>query len=114
VLAARTLHGESLPPVRPITKGPKYHWFGYYDKLQFDPSSPYALGMEGAIEHRLPTANDFVRLGMVDTEDGDKWIEFAEGRAWSWHQGCMLQWLPGSSTDVIFTIAWKTASSPTF
>ena len=71
VLATRTLRGESLPPVRPITKGPKFHWFGYYDKLQFDPSSRYALGMEGAIEHRLPTANDFVRLGMVDTQDGD-------------------------------------------
>ena len=23
-------------PVRAITLGPKYRWFGYYDKLQFD------------------------------------------------------------------------------
>lgn len=102
ILTAPALRGEKLPPVRAITKGPKFHWFGYYDKLQFDSSSRYALGMEGSIEHRLPTANDFVRLGMVDTQDGDKWIEFAEGHAWSWHQGCMLQWLPGSNTEVIF------------
>lgn len=29
---------ENLPPVLAITRGPKFHWFGYYDKLQFDPS----------------------------------------------------------------------------
>jgi hypothetical protein len=29
---------EKLPPIRTITRGPKFHWFGYYDKLQFDPS----------------------------------------------------------------------------
>jgi hypothetical protein len=33
----------SLPPVRVITQGPKHHWFGYYDKLQFDPSNRYVL-----------------------------------------------------------------------
>lgn len=102
ILAAPALRSDQLPPVRAITKGPKFHWFGYYDKLQFDPSSRYALGMQGSIEHRLPTAKDFVRLGMVDTQDGDKWIDLAEGHVWSWHQGCMLQWLPGSKTDVIF------------
>ena len=30
---------ESEVPVRPITRGPAYRWFGYYDKLQFDPSA---------------------------------------------------------------------------
>ena len=26
-------------PTRFITKGTKHHWFGYYDKLEFDPSA---------------------------------------------------------------------------
>ena len=26
---------ESWVPVRTITRGPAYHWFGYYDKLEF-------------------------------------------------------------------------------
>ena len=34
-----------FPPTRVITRGPDHHWFGYYDKLQFDPSSRYVLGM---------------------------------------------------------------------
>jgi len=29
-------------PVRAITRGPKFHWFGYYDKLQIDPTGRYA------------------------------------------------------------------------
>ena len=48
VLARARCAVRAFPPVRPITKGPKFHWFGYYDKLQFDPSSRYALGMEGS------------------------------------------------------------------
>ncbi len=45
VFGANSNHGASLQsmlaPVRKITKGSKFHWFGYYDKLQFDPTSRY-------------------------------------------------------------------------
>lgn len=89
-------------PPRPITRGPKFHWFGYYDKLQFDPTSRYALGVEGSFEHRLPTRDDKLRIGMVDLGDRDRWIDLGETSAWSWHQTCMLQWLPGSKTEIIY------------
>jgi len=45
---------QKLPPCRAITKGPKFHWFGYYDKWQFDPTDRYVLGMEVDFEHRSP------------------------------------------------------------
>jgi hypothetical protein len=93
---------EPLPPVRAITRSPGFHWFGYYDKLQLDPSSRFALGCRGRFEHRLPKADDVLELGMVDTEDDDRWIELADTRAWSWHQTCMIQWLPGSNREIIF------------
>jgi hypothetical protein len=93
---------EDLPPVRAITKGPKFHWFGYYDKLEIDPSNRFVLGMEVGFEHRSPTADDVLKVGMVDLQDGDRWIELGESRAWCWQQGCMLQWLPGSKTEVIW------------
>jgi hypothetical protein len=38
-----------FPPTRVITKGPRHHWFGYYDKLQFDPSGRFVLGDAGAV-----------------------------------------------------------------
>ena len=88
--------------MRPITSGPKHHWFGYYDKLQFDPSGRYVLGMEVDFEHRSPTAEDVIRVGMIDLADGDRWIELGETRAWCWQQGCMLQWIPGSGREIIW------------
>lgn len=99
--AATTLHGQSVP-MRAITTGPKFHWFGYYDKLQFDPTSRYALGVENDFEHRLNTADDHLQIGMVDTESGDKWTELGSTKAWSWHQTCMLQWLPRSRDEIIW------------
>jgi len=82
-----------FPPIRTITRGPGHHWFSYYDKWQFDPGDRFALGMQVDFEHRSPTPEDVIRIGMVDLENGDEWIELGESRAWCWQQGCMLQWI---------------------
>ena len=91
-----------LPPVRTITSGPKFHWFGYYDKHQFDPTGRYVLSMQVDFEHRAPRADDVIKIGMVDLQDGDKWIELGSSRAWGWQQGCMLQWVPGTKNTVLW------------
>lgn len=93
---------EKLPPVRTLTRGPRFHWFGYYDKLEFDPTGRYVLGMEVDFEHRSPRPTDVIKIGMVDLREGDKWIELGTSSAWCWQQGCMLQWVPGSKTDVLW------------
>ncbi len=102
----RRLNGEvekkTFPPTRMITRGPRHHWFGYYDKWQFDPTSRFVLGMEVAFEHRSPRADDVIQIGMVDLEEGDRWINLGETRAWNWQQGCMLQWLPGSDRKILW------------
>jgi len=93
---------EADVPIRAITSGPKFHWFGYYDKFQFDPSGRFVLGMEVDFEGRSPEPDDVIKLGMIDLAEGDKWTELGQTRAWCWQQGCMLQWLPGSETKVIW------------
>jgi hypothetical protein len=100
-----TVRGQetpSFPPVRAITRGPKFHWFGYYDKFQFDPTNRYVLGNEVDFESRSPTADDVIKVGMIDLQDGDKWTELGETHAWNWQQGCMLQWLPGGTSEVFW------------
>ena len=92
----------ALPPHRFITSGPRHHWFGYYDKLQFDPSGRYVLGMQVPFEHRSPTADDMIDIGMIDLQDDDRWIHLGQSSAWNWQQGCMLQWLPGSHSTAIW------------
>ena len=101
-LAEHPKRTETWVPTRPITQGPAYHWFGYYDKLQFDPTGRYALGMEVNFEDRSPRADDVIKVGMIDLEDNDRWTELGETRAWNWQQGCMLQWRPGSSAEVLY------------
>lgn len=100
--AGESASGEKLPVVRQITKGPRFHWFGYYDKLQFSADHRFVLGNEVAFEGRSPTADDVIRVGMVDLRDGDRWLELGSTRAWNWQQGCMLQWLPGREREVIW------------
>src|SRR6202035_2001261 len=100
--AAQTLPAEKLPPVRQITRGPKFHWRGYYDKLLFDPTNRYVLANQADFEGRTPQPTDTLRIGMVDTQDHDAWIDLGATTAWNWQQGCMLQWIPGSDGEVIW------------
>jgi hypothetical protein len=101
-LMARAAFAQGKAPMRAITKGPAFHWFGYYDKLQFDPASRYVLGMETRFENRTPSLSDTIRIGMIDTQDGDRWTDLGETHAWCWQQGCMLQWIPGSSSEIVW------------
>ena len=53
-------------PIRPITRGPRFHWFGYYDKHQFGPAGRYVLGMEVDFEHRSPPAGDGRQMVLLE------------------------------------------------
>ena len=94
---------EPLPPIRAITRGPKFHWRGYYDKLLFDPTNRLVLSNEVDFNGRSPLPADSIHIGFIDTEHGDQWIELGRSSAWNWQQGCMLQWVPGSENEV----AWN-------
>ncbi|KAA5545458.1 hypothetical protein FYK55_07365 [Roseiconus nitratireducens] len=97
--ASRHCHAESVGPLetfvpcRAITRGPGHHWFGYYDKHEFDPTGKLVLTNEVGFEGRSPTADDQITVGLVDTSDGDRWQPVGTSRAWGWQQGCMLQWI---------------------
>ncbi len=87
---------------RPITSSPGYHWFAYYDKEQFDPTNRYVLGMEVDFEGRSPRPDAEIRLGGIDLQQGNRWREIGRSTAWCWQQGCMLQWVPGTTSTVIY------------
>ena len=91
-----------MPHVRQITSGPKHHWFGYYDKLQIDDGNRRVLAMAVDFEHRSPNPDDEIEIGFVDLQDGDKWTKLGTTTSWNWQQGCMLQWVPGTTSQVIW------------
>ncbi len=88
--------------VRALTSGPASHWFGYYDKCQFDPTDRFVLAMETTIDRRSPRPEDVIQVAMIDLEEGDRWIPLGESCAWCWQQGCMLQWVPGTRSTVLW------------
>ena len=73
---------KKFPPVRQITQGPGFHWFAYYDKLQFSSDNRFVLSHKVNFEHRSPKADDVIEVGMVDLQDKDKWIPLGTSRAW--------------------------------
>jgi hypothetical protein len=96
------VHITELLPVTCITSKEKYHFFGYYDKAQWDISGRYILALEVDFMDRSPSPSDVVRIGMIDTESNYKFIPLGKTQAWCWQQGCMLQWLPGSASEIVY------------
>jgi len=92
-------------PARAVTRGPRHHWFGYYDKSPWDATGRYLLATNCEFCDRQPGPKDVINVGMVDLKNNDEWVEFSTTAAWSWQQGCMLQWL-GTKTDreVVFNV----------
>jgi len=89
-------------PTKTLTSGPKHHWFGYYDKLQFDPTGRYVLTAQVDFEGRSPRPDDTIRVGVIDLKKNGRWTELGTSVAWGWQQGCMLQFIPGSASKVIW------------
>jgi len=93
-----TEHIVQEVPVVQLTQGPKFHFFGYYEKFPWDVTGRYLLALEVDFINRSPDPDDIARICLIDTEDGNSIRVLAETRTWNWQQGCMLQWL-GSAPD---------------
>ena len=79
--------------IRAVTSLPGHHTAGYYDKTPWDLTGRYLLALRAPFCDRVPEADDIATLGLVDLHDGDRFLPFAQTRAWNWQQGCMLHWL---------------------
>jgi len=93
---------ERRLPATAATRGPKQHYFGYYDGDQFDASGRYLLGLECDVIGRLQTPDDRATVGIVDLERGNEWTPVAETAAWNWQMGCKAEWLPGRNRTIVY------------
>ncbi|GAB4438528.1 MAG: hypothetical protein OHK0026_04100 [Rhodocyclaceae bacterium] len=80
--------------VRPLTVGPKHHFFGYYEKSPWNASETLILAHEASFNDRAPTARDSVAIGVIRPHGDGRFEAIAESAAWNWQQGTMLQWHP--------------------
>lgn len=93
---------ETFVPHRQLTHGPRHHWFGYYDKREFDSTNILILSNQVDFEGRSPTSDDQIKVGYVDIVNGDTWQEIGTSTAWGWQQGCMLQWVGTEGKQVLW------------
>ncbi|HEX28910.1 TPA: hypothetical protein ENG04_02375, partial [Candidatus Poribacteria bacterium] len=99
---------RSYPQPILVTRSPKHHFFGYYDKSPWDATGRYMLALEVDFMDRPPTPQDKAVVGLIDLEEDYRWRPLAETYAWNWQQGTMLQWLPSEpERKVIFNAREK-------
>lgn len=79
--------------LRPVTFGPKHHFFGYYEKTPWNASQRLLLVHEADFNDRPPGPTDCVRVGIINLGDG-QFEALGESHAWNWQQGAMLAWHP--------------------
>ena len=126
VVTAGTAAGDEFPsysPPRPITSGPKEHLFAsYYAINAWSADGRYAMVLETDIKNRLPTEADVAVLGVVDTQDDNRFLPLTETRCWNFQEATMAHWLgtapqtqfifndlvDGKFVSVIFDMATKT------
>jgi hypothetical protein len=93
------------PPARAVTSGPKHHFFGYYDKCPWNASGRYLLAMEIDFCDRQPNPGEALTVGLVDLNEGNRFMPLDTTTAWSWQQGTMLQWVgPASDREIIYNV----------
>ena len=101
---------EIYVPYKQLTKAPGAHWFAYYDKFETDPTGRYVLAMRADFENRSPKDFESIEIGVIDTFSDNKWTTLGKSSAWGWQQGCQLQFIPQSDSEVL----WNDLENGTF
>lgn len=97
--------------LRQLTQGSAdgvFHAHSYYDIPVIDDAGRLAAAHRMSFAGRWMTAADAVTVGVVDLE-ADGFRPLGESRAWSWQQGPMAQWVPGSRV-----LIWNDREDGTF
>ena len=96
LLAGLALAGDfpAFSAPRAITSGPKDHLFAsYYAINAWSADGRYATVLETEVKDRLPTEQDAAVLGVVDAQDGNRFIPLTETRCWNFQEAAMAHWL---------------------
>ena len=88
---------------RRLTDGPKDHLLASYTGINsWSADNRYLLVLETDVNGRLSAAGEACTIGVVDTRDENRFIPFAETRAWNFQEAAMAHWLPWAKDTVVF------------
>ena len=80
------------------------YMYGYYDKKETIYANGQTRILVGKIPfyNREPTANDFLEVGWMSSEDDRTFNKIGETSAWNLQQGCMMEWI--NETHIIYNV----------
>ena len=87
---------------RAVTTGPHDHFFANYFAINaWSPDNRYVLVLETDIKDKLPDGAPCT-LGLVDLEDGNRFIPVTTTRCWNFQEAAMAHWLPWAKDTFVF------------
>ena len=87
---------------RAITTGPHDHFLANYFGINaWSPDNRYVLALETDIKDQLPDGRPCT-LGVVDTEDSNRFIPVTTTRCWNFQEAAMAHWLPWAKDTFVF------------
>ena len=86
---------DPFVPCRRVGDGSQHHFFGYYNKSNWDKDNRLLLAQRTPWMDQYLTPEVKATVGYFDTGDGDRFHAVGETGAWNWQMGSQLQWLDG-------------------
>ncbi len=102
---APALGADLRVTVRPLTHGPKHHYFGYIGHVGTVPwnaSGRYIVALQTQAQDRMPEPGEAADIVLIDTQKGDEMTVVDQSRGWNPQQGTMLYWNPQAAETQFF------------
>lgn len=87
---------DQFVPCRRVGGSSQHHFFGYYNKSNWDKDNRLLLAQRTPWMDQYLTPEVKATVGYFDTGDGDRFHAVGETGAWNWQMGSQLQWLDGA------------------
>ena len=101
-----------MSPPRAVTSGPHDHLLANYFAINaWSPDNRYLLVLETDLKDRMPDGEPCT-LGLVDLEDGNRFIPVTTTRCWNFQEAAMAHWLPWRRTRSCSTTSATESSAP--
>ena len=86
---------------RVVTQGSHEHLLASYFAIDsWSPNKRYLSVLETDLNGRLPEANERCTLGLVDLEDGNRFIPIATTACWNFQEAAMAHWM--NDDEILF------------
>ena len=79
------------------------YFYGYYDKSPWDATDRYMICIKAKQAYKSVAPKDPATVGVIDTNDENKFIQIGVTHSWNVQQSCMAQWMgPDFRTRIIY------------